>query len=81
MSKPLTEEEFQHRRELADILEKTAWSITNNLCADIKSGKIPKDWDMRQLLPLLARRIASRAIPMNRKQKREYGNDIIICNL
>jgi hypothetical protein len=81
MAKTKTVQELEYRQQLADILEKTAWSVTNTLCADIKCGKIPEDWNLQQLLPLLAQRIINRAVPMNRQQKREFGNEVKTRNL
>jgi len=53
-------------------------SLRDKVLSDIKSGRIPKDWNGIELRQLLADRFKADTFEMSRRYKDKYNNDVLI---
>lgn len=65
-------EQKQFVRELCE-------AISAQILNDIDAGKIPENWDGRELRQLISDRAAWRT--MDKKRAREYRNTVLVNNL
>lgn len=69
----------QHEQE--EFVKELSENVTNGVLADIRAGKVPKNWNGIELRALLSDRFAAAVYNLDSGRKRDYERDVIVNNL
>ena len=64
-----------------EFVRQLAQTIAGSMIEDIESGRVPDRWDGRQLKQLFADRADRLTYKMDRKERMEYNNTVLVENL
>lgn len=64
-----------------ELVRQIAQSISDRMIEDIRDERIPPEWGGKQLKQLFADRAARMVSHMDRKERAEYNNTVIVENL
>lgn len=64
-----------------EFVRQLSQTITDRMVGDIEAGRIPEHWDGKQLRQLFADRAGEQTAKMERRDRMEYNNTVLVENL